>query len=285
MNSPPGPCIEPRRIREQARLIVLARVLTLSLVLGVAAGCATSPLGREQLILFPDDQVDQMGAAAYQQLQATTPVSRNEGVNAYVDCVAESVTRALEGEESGPWEVRVFADDQVNAFALPGRKIGVYQGLLAVAENQHQLATVIAHEVGHVLARHSNERISTQFAANAGLELLSAVAGEPTPTKQTLFGLLGLGTQVGVLLPFNRRQESEADLVGLELMAKAGFDPRASVDLWQNMIEEGGESPPEFLSTHPSGESRIRALREHMPEALQLAEAARASGSGPDCEQ
>ena len=285
MNSPPGPCIESSLIGIPARLIGLARALILSLVLGVTVGCATSPLGREQLILFPDDQVDQMGAAAYQQLQASTPVSRNERVNAYVDCVAESVTRALEGEESGPWEVRVFADDQVNAFALPGRKIGVYQGLLAVAENQHQLATVIAHEVGHVLARHSNERISTQFAANAGLELLSAVAGEPTPTKQTLFGLLGLGTQVGVLLPFNRRQESEADLVGLELMAKAGFDPRESVDLWQNMIEESGESPPEFLSTHPSGESRIRALREHMPAALQLAEAAQASGSRPGCEQ
>lgn len=223
-----------------------------------------------------------MGATAYQQLQASTPVSRNDAVNAYVDCVAGAITRTLEGEEGGPWEVRVFAEDQVNAFALPGRKIGVYQGLLSVADNQHQLATVIAHEVAHVLAQHSNERISTQFAANAGLELLSTLAGEATPTKQMLFGLLGVGTQVGVLLPFSRTQESEADLLGLQLMAEAGFDPRESVDLWRNMIEKAGQSPPEFLSTHPSGETRIEALTAHMPEALELS---RTSGSDPDCER
>jgi predicted Zn-dependent protease len=242
-------------------------------------------LGREQLILFPDEQVDQMGAAAYQQLQASTPVNRNDAVNAYVECVADAITRTLEGEEGGPWEVRVFADDQVNAFALPGRKIGVYQGLLSVAENQHQLATVIAHEVAHVTAHHGNERISTQFAASAGLDLVSALAGEATPTKQLLLGLLGVGTQVGVLLPFGRTQESEADLVGLQLMAEAGFDPRESVDLWRNMIEKGGRSPPEFLSTHPSGESRIEALQAHMPEARERARAAHASGSDPNCER
>lgn len=272
MNSPPGPCID--KASSGARTGPGA-----ALVL-VIAGCATSPLGREQLILFPDDQVDEMGATAYQQLQASTPVSRDDEVNAYVDCVARALTRTLDGEEGGPWEVRVFAEDQVNAFALPGRKIGVYQGLLSVAENQHQLATVIAHEVAHVVARHSNERISTQFAASAGLDVLSVLAGEPSPAKQTLFGLLGLGTQVGVLLPFNRRQESEADLLGLRLMAEAGFDPQASVGLWRNMVEEGGRSPPEFLSTHPSGESRIEALQAHMPEALELAGR---SVADPDC--
>lgn len=253
-------------------------------VLGVLlAACATSPLGREQLILFPDDQIDQMGVTAYQQLKANTPVNRDDSVNAYVDCVAGTITRSLEGEQGGPWEVSVFAEDQVNAFALPGRNIGVYQGLLAVAENQHQLATVIAHEVAHVLAQHSNERISTRFAASTGLELLSAAAGEPTPAKQTLFGLLGLGTQVGVLLPFSRAQENEADLLGLKLMAKAGFDPRESVDLWRNMIGQSEASPPEFLSTHPSGESRIEALEAHMPAALDAAEDARSQGRRADC--
>lgn len=273
--------VRPRFRRGPAVKSVPASLLPLlSLIL---VGCATSPLGREQLILFPDDQVDQMGATAYQQLIEETPQSRSEAVNNYVDCVAAALTNTLEGEEGGPWEVRVFSDDQVNAFALPGRKIGVYQGLLAVADNQHQLATVIAHEIGHVLARHSNERISTQFAANAGLELVSAMAGEPTATKQTLFGLLGLGTQVGILLPFNRNQESEADLIGLQLMSEAGFDPRQSVTLWQNMIEQGSESPPEFLSTHPSGESRIRALQENMAEALEASEQARTRGAVPGC--
>ncbi|HET6630302.1 MAG TPA: M48 family metallopeptidase [Woeseiaceae bacterium] len=277
MNSPHG-CTERAAIAEKPRFLIAAVS-----ILVVAAGCATSPLGREQLILFPDEEVDEMGATAYQQLQASTPLNRNDAVNAYVDCVAGAITRTLEGEQGGPWEVRVFADDQVNAFALPGRKIGVYQGLLSVAENQDQLATVIAHEVAHVVAQHGNERISTQFAANAGLELLSALAGEPTRTKQLLFGLLGVGTQVGVLLPFSRTQESEADLLGLRLMAEAGFDPRGSVELWRNMIDAGGQTPPEFLSTHPSGESRIQALEAHMPEALELAQAAHASGANPDC--
>lgn len=253
----------------------------------VLVACATSPLGREQLILFPEDQVNEMGATAYRELKATTPRNERAAVNEYVDCVAGAITRRLEGEEGGggPWEVTVFAEDQVNAFALPGRKIGVYQGLLSVADNQHQLATVIAHEVAHVLARHSNERISTQFAASAGLDLVSALAGEPTATKQTLFGLLGLGTQVGVLLPFNRRQESEADLLGLQVMAEAGFDPEQSVALWRNMSAAAGDSPPEFLSTHPSGESRIQALQARMGDAVSAAEAARRRGLDPACRQ
>ena len=258
-----------------------------------AAACATSPLGRDQLILFPDDQIAQMGVTAYQELKDSTPVTTNREVNGYVKCVADELIRALdpavsEGDEgTDQWEVSVFADDQVNAFALPGGKIGVYQGLLSVAENQDQLATVVAHEIAHVLSRHSNERISTQYATSTGLELASAVAGQATPVKQTLFGLLGVGAQVGILLPFSRSQESEADLVGLELMAKAGFDPRQSVNLWRNMIAEGGgeggDTPPEFLSTHPSGESRIRALEETMPKVLPLVEQARAGGRQPDC--
>jgi predicted Zn-dependent protease len=250
----------------------------------VAAGCAESPLGREQLILFPDDEVEAMGVAAFRELEASTERNENREVNAYVSCVADAITATLEDDARGDWEVTVFAEDQVNAFALPGRKIGVYQGLLSVAENQHQLATVLAHEVAHVLARHSNERISTQFAAQAGLDLVGAIAGgEASATRQTLFGLLGLGTQVGVLLPFSRRQESEADLLGLRLLAQAGFEPRESIALWRNMIAEGGEGPPEFLSTHPSGESRIEALQAAMPEARQAAEAARARGRAPDC--
>jgi predicted Zn-dependent protease len=245
--------------------------------------CATSPLGRDQLILFPEDQIAEMGVAAYQQLKDSSPISRNSRLTAYVECVSDQLTRTLDSTEQ--WEVSVFADDQINAFALPGGKIGVYQGLLDVADNQHQLATVVAHEIAHVLSRHSNERISTQYATSAGLDLVSVVAGADTPGKQALFGLLGLGAQVGVLLPFGRSQESEADLVGLELMARAGFDPRQSIDLWQNMIAASDASPPEFLSTHPSGESRIRALQETMPAVLPLAEQARAGGREPDCSE
>ncbi|HLT91109.1 MAG TPA: M48 family metallopeptidase [Woeseiaceae bacterium] len=234
-------------------------------------------------MLFPDDEIDRMGTAAFRELVASTPEAEDAETNAYVTCVADAITGALREQDRGDWEVRVFADDQVNAFALPGRKIGVYQGLLSVAENQHQLATVIGHEVAHVLARHGNERISTRFAAQAGLDLVSAIAGEPSATRQALFGLLGVGTQVGVLLPFSRRQETEADLLGLRLLAQAGFDPEESIALWRNMSAAGGESPPEFLSTHPSSESRIEALEGAMDEARGIAQAARARGLVPRC--
>jgi predicted Zn-dependent protease len=172
----------------------LRRRLVLFAAAAALAACATSPTGRDQLILFPDDQVAQMGVTAYQELKNSTPVTRDSSASRYVSCVANALTGALpEGSAIQPaqWEVTVFADDQINAFALPGGKIGVYQGLLAVAENQDQLATVVAHEIAHVLSRHSNERISTQYATSTGLELASVLAGQTTPAKQTLFGLLG----------------------------------------------------------------------------------------------
>lgn len=253
--------------------------LHLLLTAALLAACATSPLGRDQLLLFPQDEVNRMGVAAFRELQASTPVSSDREATAYVECVADAVT-ALPAAGGEAWEITLFRDPQVNAFALPGGKIGIYEGLLRVAQNQHQLATVVAHEVAHVIAQHSNERISTQYATSAGLDLIGAVAGRDTVVKRTLFGLLGVGAQVGVLLPFSRGQESEADLIGLELAAEAGFDPRESVALWRNMMTEGGEGPPEFLSTHPSGETRMRQLQDNMPRALALAEGA---ARRPDC--
>jgi predicted Zn-dependent protease len=274
-----------RHIARLPRHAVVTLPYSVTFLLLFLGACATSPLGRDQLILFPDEQVAQMGVTAFQELKQNTPVSRDSDVNAYVSCVASALTTVV--DQGAPsrqqWEVNVFADDQVNAFALPGGKIGVYEGLLSVAENQDQLATVVAHEIAHVLARHSNERISTQYATSTGLELASVLGGQSTPVKQTLFGLLGLGAQVGVLLPFSRKQETEADLLGLELMAKAGFDPEQSVQLWQNMAAASEGAPPEFLSTHPSGESRIRALQQYMPNVLPLAQQARSSGARPGC--
>lgn len=260
-----------------------ARTTLFSLALGALAACATSPLGREQLILFSDDDMQQMGVTAFQEIKKETPQSDKRSVNRYVECVATSVTETLDDGQGRDWEVRVFDDDQVNAFALPGKKIGIYTGLLDVAKNQDQLATVVAHEVAHVLARHGNERMSTQYATSTGLDVVGLVAGNDTAAKKTALGLLGLGAQVGVLLPFSRSQESEADLLGLDLMARAGFEPDQSVDLWHNMIAASEGSPPEFLSTHPSGESRIEALQSRLPAARKLAQEARASGRRPDC--
>ena len=256
-------------------------LLSLSAAILITA-CATSPLGRSQLILFPESEMAQMGAAAFQNIQQETPVSSEARVNGYVTCVSEHILRAM-GERPSEWEIKVFDNEAANAFALPGRKIGVYTGLLDVAENQGQLATVIGHEIAHVQAKHSNERVSTNFVTQSGLQLAQIAVGADTPMKQQLLGLLGVGAQYGVVLPFSRTQEAEADLIGLELMAQAGFDPRESVKLWQNMQAAAGERLPEFMSTHPSSERRITELNARMREYLQISTQARAAGRNPDC--
>jgi predicted Zn-dependent protease len=258
-------------------------LLAVALVATLVPGCATSPLGRSQLILFPEAEMAQMGAAAFQELQARTPVAADGKTNAYVQCVADHIIRAMQNGDPANWEVVVFDGPEINAFALPGRKIGVYRGLLEVAENQHQLAAVIGHEIAHVVAMHANERVSTTFVTQSGLQLAQVAAGAQSPAQQQLFGLLGIGAQVGVLLPFNRRQESEADLLGLDLMADAGFDPRESVKLWQNMDRAGGERPPAFLSTHPSSTTRISGLNARMNAAMHRSNKARVAGRSPDC--
>ncbi len=176
----------------------------------------------------------------------------------------------------------MFDDEQVNAFALPGGKIGVYTGLLNVAQNQHQLATVIGHEVAHVIADHGNERMSQSTLINMGSQAVGQVlAANEVPQTGAIMAAIGLGAQVGVQLPFSRTHESEADLLGLELMAKSGFDPRQSVNLWQNMAAASeGPRPPELLSTHPSPDSRIQSLQANMRPAMAAYEKA---NYRPDC--
>jgi predicted Zn-dependent protease len=255
------------------------RLFVLITALALQAGCTTSPTGRSQLVLMPDSEINQMGLQAFTTIKKETKIERSTVTNRYVQCVVQAITR----EVGGNWEVVVFDDTDANAFALPGGKIGVYTGMLKVAENQDQLATVIGHEVAHVLAHHSNERVSQKFAVEQGLNLINAIASPQSGTGQTLMGLLGVGAQYGVLLPYSRIQESEADILGLDLMAKAGFDPRASIRLWQNMGRAGGGQPPEFLSTHPSHSSRISDLNRHMQVALQLQARAQQQGKRPAC--
>jgi predicted Zn-dependent protease len=249
-------------------------VLTLLLV-----ACATSPLGRKQLALMPESEMRQMGLQAFASIKKETPIDHDAQANAYVDCVANAITR----EVGGNWEVVVFRDDAANAFALPGGKIGVNTGMLKVARNQDQLATVLGHEVAHVLAEHSNERVSQQFAVESGLALVQALGNPRSATGSTMMGLLGVGAQYGILLPYSRIQESEADLYGLDIMARAGFDPQQSIDLWVNMEKAGAQGPPEFLSTHPSHNTRIRDLKARIPHALELRRQAQARGKKPLC--
>lgn len=247
------------------------RKIFYGLLAAALVACATSPTGRSQLMLISDGEMNQMGTQAFQQIRKEQKVSDDRRVQRYVQCVTDAITSRLEGEGAGTdWEVVVFEDDSANAFALPGGKIGVHTGLLDVARNQDQLAAVVAHEVGHVLSRHGAERVSQQFAAGTAMQMVQAYVGaESSNSSKLAMALLGVGTQVGVLLPYSRIQESEADVIGLELMAKAGFDPRQSVDLWQNMAAQGGSRPPELLSTHPAPDSRIQELRDRMPEAMK----------------
>jgi predicted Zn-dependent protease len=277
--TPPTPNEKPRRTVRQTSLSLLGLWM-----MAMLAACATSPLGRSQLLMFSNSQLDAMGKSAFAQAKEKTPTTKSSVTNAYVRCVARAITAALPEGQPTTWEVEVFDDDSANAFALPGGYIGVHTGLLQVAENKDQLATVVGHEVAHVLAQHPNERVSTTALAQTGLQLAEIAAGGGGGAGQRqLFGLLGMGTQVGILLPFGRAQETEADLLGLDLMAAAGFDPRQSVELWRNMGEQGGERPPEFLSTHPTGSTRIQNLDERMSHALKIYDGARAAGHRPNC--
>lgn len=243
--------------------------------------CTSSPTGRNQLLMFSDSEMSTLGARSFEQMKAEIPINNDPRVNQYVQCVAKAITDTIPPQASfKEWEVVVFESNQVNAFALPGGKIGVYTGLLKVAVNQDQLATVIGHEVAHVLAEHSNERLSQSQLANAGLQLANVAIGasEYKQYQQITMAALGVGVQYGVILPYGRTQESEADIVGLEYMAKAGFDPRQSVELWKNMARaSNGSQPPELLSTHPSHTTRIRDLQEKTNKLPAY------QGSAPSC--
>lgn len=252
----------------------LALLATASLAALIVA-CATSPTGRTQLRLVSDSEMDQMGVTAFQQMKSKTPPTQDAKTNAYVNCVASAITREVPGGRQ--WEVQVFDDKQVNAFALPGGKIGVYTGLLKVATTQDQLAAVIGHEVSHVLAGHSASRVSNQMASQLGVSILSAASGVDA-------SMIGMGANLLLVLPFSRGDETEADVLGEELMARAGFDPRQSVALWQNMAKaSGGNAPPQFMSTHPANETRIRDLNAHLAKAVPLYEQAVAAGKKPRC--
>ncbi|MDN3521187.1 M48 family metallopeptidase [Halomonas ramblicola] len=248
------------------------------------AACTTSPTGRQQLTLASDAQLDQMGAQAYQQYQQELPTVGG-APQRYVQCVANALVQALPAEQrqSQDWQIRVFESEDANAFALPGGYMGVNTGLLEIAENQDQLAAVIGHEITHVLARHANERVSTQTATQLGLSVLSSAAGLEGQGGQQLMGALGLGAQYGILMPFSRRHESEADELGLRLMADAGFDPRASLALWENMSAQGGARPPAWMSSHPSHGQRVQGLQARMDDALGRYEQARQAGRTPNC--
>lgn len=262
-------------------------LLGLAIAAAVAA-CATttSPTGRTQQVgAVSQQQLDQMGAQAFAEYKAKLPQSSSSSQTAYVRCVVGAITRQLPADWQAQWESALFVNESPNAFALPGGKVGVYTGIFDVARNQDQLAAVIAHEVGHVVSRHHDERVTRQLGAQTGLGILGALVGSQygSSAAQATQQLGGAAVQTAFLLPNSRTQESEADIVGQQLMAKAGFDPEQAVNLWQNMIDAGGSRSPEWLSTHPDPQSRIAELNARAEGLEAVYQQARAAGRKPSC--
>jgi predicted Zn-dependent protease len=264
-------------------LVIIGRCkrrLLCSVFLSLLISCTSSPLNRRQVVIFSEAEMVQQGEHLYRRIQQEEEISTDSRNAQYVRCVADHIIAALDESQRTNylWEITVFNSEQANAFALPGGKIGVYSGLLGVAQNQHQLAAVMAHEVGHVLANHSNERASQSTIRNIGV-----AAAQTLGISNSALEALDLGAQLGLFLPFNRIQESEADSLGVILMANAGFDPMESITFWQNMNATSGSRSPELLSTHPSPRSRMAELRSLMSAALQLRQTAISKGLNPNC--
>ncbi len=243
-------------------------IVKLLLLVIITTSCATTPSGRRQLKLMGSSQMASMGDESFNELKKKGKLSQDSSDKRYVRCVTDRVLRAM-GENPGLWEVEVFVDDSPNAFALPGNNVGVHTGMIKLAENQDQLAAVIGHEIGHVLANHGNERVSQNLVVQGGLIATQLALGNDSKTDGLIVGALGIGAQFGVLLPFSRKQESEADELGVKYMAAAGFDPRQAPRLWEVMKSKGAGGQPEFLSTHPSPDTRISKLSSLAPSYMQ----------------
>ncbi|MFL5371110.1 MAG: M48 family metallopeptidase [Myxococcales bacterium] len=249
----------------------LATVLSSALLLAVS--CTTVPVtGRKSLNLVGEGTVNQLGAQTYQQEVSKAKVSTDQNATAMVQRVAQRIAQAAEANfhPNYQWEAKLLDDPKtVNAWCLPGGKMAVYSGILPLTQDETGLAVVLGHETAHALAHHGAERMSRSELMQVGeAGILAAVGAAKPGAVQAVGAALGIGSQVGVELPFSRQQESEADHIGLVLMAKAGYDPAKAVDFWQRMAAYGkGKQPPAFLSDHPSDEDRIAAIKKELPEA------------------
>ena len=251
--------------------------IALSSALLLLAACTTVPVtGRKALHLYPEADLVRMAASQFQELKKETPLSTDPELNARVHRVGHRIARvAAHDLPDAKWEFVVFDDpEQINAFAMPGGKVAVYTGLFKVAQSDADLAVVIGHEIAHVVARHASERVSQQILVTGGTLAVAVGTGDMEASKRRLIlAGIGMGTAVGVVLPFSRLHESEADAIGILYAAEAGYDPRVALDFWARMAEEKSDSPPELLSTHPSDATRIRKLRSLMPGAVAIYEA------------
>jgi predicted Zn-dependent protease len=234
-----------------------------------------------------DAEMEAEAAREFARYKATFPLTTDQDIIDYIACVANAVVMTLEPPDSEMnWEMAILETNELNAFVMPGGKIVIFEGILRAARDQHQLAAVIGHEIAHVTAEHTKRKL---LQGGKGMEVGIQVAavllgGGNYGAQYTAQEMLNQGAMYGLLLPYKRGQETEADVIGLEFMAKAGFDPRAAVPLWQNMEKQsGGEGPAEFASTHPSPDNRIESLISQWVEVLPAYNEAHAAGRIPDC--
>ena len=275
-----APRISPRRPGRTAVPLagraVSRRPLAVCLLLAVASlggivatGCSTVPItGRRSFNVIPDSQAMSLGADAYQQVLSESRLIRTGPEYEMVVRVGQRIA-AVSHEPNLPWEFNLIDEpDNVNAFCLPGGKVAVYSGILPVAQNEAGLAVVVGHEIAHAIARHGSERMTNQLALVLGQAGLAEVlAAKGAAARQVVLAAFGAGAQLGVMLPFSRSQESEADRIGLIYMARAGYDPAEAPRFWERMTAGAGARPPTFLSTHPAPEDRVRRLEALIPEA------------------
>jgi metalloendopeptidase OMA1, mitochondrial len=282
MKYPAGQAVNPARNFTRPSLIVLIAA-TLALI-----ACATVPhTGRRQFNMVSDEQLQSISNKAYKEILAKAPESRDTRMKNLVDRVVDRVGKAAEGidKPSYKWEVRLIDKDEPNAFCLPGGKIVVYTGIIPYARNEAGLAAVIAHEVAHAVARHGAERLSQQLALkgvlSAGGQILTKEDGTLDQKTRLLLGALGMGGTFGVILPYSRTHEFEADRIGELYMAKAGYDPKESIKLWDRMSKANKVKLPVWMSTHPADQDRLEELQKHLPEAEKLyAQAPEKFGTG-----
>jgi len=255
-------------------------LLPLVLLAAFALSCTTVPIsGRKQLNIIPAGQMMSMSYSQYDAFLKEHPVSSDAGQTARIKTVGAKIQRSVEKYyrdngmasqlEGYQWEFNLVEDKAVNAWCMPGGKVVFYTGILPVCQTDAGIAVVMGHEVAHAVADHGAERMSQGLIAQmGGIALSKALESKPQQTQELWMGAFGLGAQIGVLLPFSRTQESEADHLGLIFMAMAGYDPGEAGTFWQRMsADKGGAAPPEFMSTHPSDATRIRQIKEHLPEA------------------
>ena len=251
-------------------------------ILFLSLSCTTVPItGRKQFIILPDYAMLSMSLQQYNEFLKNNKISSNQEQTQMVKKVGRKIQMAVEqyftdknmsyALKDYKWEFNLIESEEKNAWAMPGGKVVVYEGILPITKDEAGLAVVMGHEIAHAIAKHGNERMSQGLIAQmGGMALSKALAEKPEKTRQLWMTVFGVGAQYGVMLPFSRLQESEADHLGLVFMAIAGYDPNEAVEVWKRMAEmKEGQAPPEFLSTHPSDETRIRKIKETIPKVKQ----------------